>query len=401
MAKLPLKTAEHQIIDLQNRLQEAEDTLEAIRIGAVDALVVKGGDSQEIFTLKSADYMYRMLIESMNQGALTLNFDGTVLYSNKQFSSMLGLPLEKIIGESFFSFVAPEDCRGFENLIKKAKKTDCKIEINLQAARMKKLTVIVSVNTVFQEGELSYLCVVVTDMTERKRAEDAKDEFISVASHQLRTPATSVKQYVNMVLDGMFGDLNNAQKEALHKANTSNERELKIVDDLLKVAQIDAGKIVATKHQVNLDSLLEGVISDMHQQIRRRNQNIKYKAAPEPVLVNVDESLTRMVAENLIDNASKYMPESGTITISTETKNNQAIFKVADQGVGMSIKGSDRQKLFQKFSRQHNSLSVKVGGNGLGLYWVKKVIDLHGGKIAVSSVIGKGTVFTVMLPKNR
>jgi signal transduction histidine kinase len=242
-----------------------------------------------------------------------------------------------------------------------------------------------------------YLCVVVTDMTERKRAEIAKDEFISLASHQLRTPATSVKQYINMVIDGLFGPLNEEQMQALQKANTSNDRELKIVEDLLRVAQIDAGKVILSMQSANLTKLLADVIAEQSAQCQIRDQKLSFIAAKQPVFARIDSNLMRMVAENLIDNASKYMVEGGTIAISVESKANKAIFRVIDEGVG--IAKADTPKLFQKFSRLPNELSVKVGGNGLGLYWVKKVIDLHKAQIDVSSRIGRGTTFTVTLPQ--
>jgi two-component system sensor histidine kinase VicK len=390
-------TSEEKIVELQERLNEAEDTLEAIRVGSVDALVVKGPSEQQIYTLKSADYMYRMLIESMNQGALTLNFDGTILYSNKQFGAMLQAPLEKIIGCDIFSFIAPNDHKLMRNIIKGAKKADLKLELNLLRPGGAKLTVIASATVVSYEENKPYLCVVVTDMTERKQAEEAKDEFISLASHQLRTPATSVKQYIHMVIGGFFGELNEAQRDALIKANDSNERELMIVEDLLKVAQIDAGKVIIKRLQVDLDALLKNIITEQSEQLKLRGQQIHYFSPSQPIIASIDENLMRMVIENLIDNASKYMTDNKTITIKLRSYKSKVELKIIDQGIGM--KKQDISKLFQKFTRLPNSLSIKVGGTGLGLYWAKKVIDLHNAEIIVSSVLGKGTEFTISLPK--
>jgi PAS domain S-box-containing protein len=396
MESVSNKLLQDEIVSLKSRLQEAEDTLEAIRVGAVDAIVVHGETKQQIYTLKSADYMYRMLIESMNQGALTVNFDGTILYSNKQFATMLRLPLTKITGRDIMTFVAEEDQSTIKKLMQ-GRKTDIKVEVGLVGARRTKLTVIASATTVYYEGAKPYLCVVVTDLTERKQAEDAKDEFISLASHQLRTPATSVKQYINMVIDGLFGDLNDDQKAALLRANSSNDRELKVVDDLLRVAQIDAGKVILHSTIVDVRDLIDSVLTEQSIQTEMRQQTLIYNPPLFAVYTYVDVDLMRMVLENLIDNASKYTPAHKTITISLAVDDGQPSISIADQGVGMTKK--DMSKLFQKFSRVPNELSIQVGGNGLGLYWAKKVTDLHGARIVVSSIIGKGTVFTLLLPR--
>jgi PAS domain S-box-containing protein len=397
MAIKSMQSSKQTIDDLQKRLKEAEETLNAIRQGSVDALVVKGNREREIFTLRSADYSYRMLIESMNQGAFTINFDGTILYSNRKLSTMLKTPLEQIIGSDILLFVTPEYQQILKAFMQSKELTEANLEICLQPSRSKKITVIASINTVHQQDVNPYLCVVVTDLTERKQAEVAKDEFISLASHQLRTPATLVKQYINMLIDGLFGELNNVQIEALQKANDGNERELKIVEDLLKVAQIDAGKVALNKSYIDINNLIKQIIAEYKERLEKKDQKIIYDTDSVPVIAHADPSLIRTVIENLIDNASKYMFEKGTITISCEGSDESAVFSIRDEGVGISKK--EMPKLFQKFSRLSNDLSVKVGGNGLGLYWVKRVIDLHASKITVSSTPGKGTTFTVTLPK--
>jgi PAS domain S-box-containing protein len=392
-----IKQSEHQqLLELQERLKEAEDTLDAIRRGAVDALVVSGPNDREIYTLQSADYTYRMLIESMNQGALTISLDGTVLYSNRQFSEMLNIPLERIIGADILSFVVPRDRTLLTPYLGADHHTDLKVELNLQAAQSKQLTVITSATTVHQPGVNPYLCVVITDLTERKQAEDAKDEFISLASHQLRTPATSVKQYINMLIDGLLGELTDAQISALQNANMSNERELRIIEDLLKVAQVDAGKIILSRRQINMNDLLERLVSEQALKVAERRQKVTYIPPPRPITAYVDEYVMYMTLENLFDNASKYMAEGGTITIACQEIEDEVTISITDEGVG--IKKADIPKLFQKFSRLPNELSVQVGGNGLGLYWVKKVMDLHNARIDVRSKIGKGTTFLITLP---
>lgn len=225
----------------------------------------------------------------------------------------------------------------------------------------------------------------------------AKDEFISLASHQLRTPATAVKQYLGMVLEGYVGDINDSQKTMLETAYNSNERQLQIVSDLLRVAKVDAGRVRLTKENIDLVPLIQEVIDELQAKFKQHNQQVVFTKPTDAARATVDKEHLRMVLENIIDNASKYSGKDKTITISVETTESQAIIHIADEGVG--IKPEDQDKLFIKFSRIDNPLSTEVGGSGLGLYWAKKIVDLHGGDISVASEEGKGTTFTIQLPQ--
>ncbi len=225
----------------------------------------------------------------------------------------------------------------------------------------------------------------------------AKDEFISVASHQLRTPATSVKQYIGMVLEGMFGELTEVQEEILSKAYDSNERQLKIVSDLLKVARVDAGKVILRETETDISQLVADVVLEESGIAKERGQEIIFEPATEETVAWVDRDTIRMVFENLIDNASKYSEAGTSIQVNVKSRGNAVQVEIRDEGVGIDQKDSVR--LFEKFSRIHNPLSTQAGGSGLGLYWAKKVVDLHNGTIEVESEVGKGTTFTVSLPK--
>lgn len=226
----------------------------------------------------------------------------------------------------------------------------------------------------------------------------SKDEFISIASHQLRTPATAVKQYVGMLLEGFAGELEGQQRQLLQKAYESNERQLKIVSDLLKVAQVDAGKIMLRKAEVSLNALVGEVIHDLRSVFDGRGQTAEFREPSNEVLLEADAASMRMVLENIIDNASKYSEADTKVTVSIEDDEDYAAIHITDEGVG--IDPATASKLFEKFSRLDNALSTKVGGTGLGLYWAKKIVDLHGGDIIYKANKHPGTTFTVKLPKN-
>lgn len=225
----------------------------------------------------------------------------------------------------------------------------------------------------------------------------SKDEFISIASHQLRTPATGVKQYLGMLREGMFGPLTPAQAEILDRAYESNERQLVIVRDLLKVAQVDGGKVSLHFEGVDMNQLVQYVTRDCADVFKSRKQKLTYHAAKDPVIVSVDADTVRMVVENILDNASKYSEEGKTVDVRVKETKTSIKIRIADQGVGIS--SSEQARLFEKFSRIENILSTKVGGTGLGLYWAKRVIDLHGGSITYSPNKPQGSIFEIVLPK--
>lgn len=225
----------------------------------------------------------------------------------------------------------------------------------------------------------------------------SKDEFISIASHQLRTPATAVKQYLGMVLEGFVGDIDPKQRLMLDKAYENNERQLRIVSDLLKVAQVDAGQVMLRKEAVKLNALLEDVIHDLNGVFKQRHQTVAFHPAETDPETALDLGSIRMVFENLVDNASKYSEEGKQVTISIEENPTEITVRVSDEGVGIHQK--DRSRLFEKFSRFDNPLSTKVGGTGLGLYWANKIIHLHGGTLTYEPNNPHGSSFVVGIPK--
>lgn len=225
---------------------------------------------------------------------------------------------------------------------------------------------------------------------------NAKDVFLSIASHQLRTPATAVKQYIGMVLHGYAGELDDKLRKFLETAYQSNERQLKIVDDLLKVARLDAGHITLHKATTDLVALLREIIADQAETIAIKQQQITLDAAEPAIFVALDGDNIRMVFENLIDNACKYSEEGSPIRIGLSSTDGWVICTIEDKGIGISP--SDQKKLFQKFSRIDDSFTYAPNGSGLGLYWAREIVKLHRGDIRLKSKKGVGSTFEVRLP---
>lgn len=225
----------------------------------------------------------------------------------------------------------------------------------------------------------------------------SKDEFISLASHQLRTPATGVKQYLGLMLEGYSGKLTKPQRQMLETAYESNERQINTVNYLLRVAQADAGKIRLEREKVELVALIEDIIREQQPKFDEKRLEIIFEHSQKRLYATIDKSRMRMVIENLVDNAYKYTPPNKQVVVRAEKGKNTVHITVQDKGVG--IKKADLQRLFQKFSRIENQLSAQAGGTGLGLYWAQKIVNLHEGNIIVKSTPGKGSAFTISFPK--
>lgn len=234
------------------------------------------------------------------------------------------------------------------------------------------------------------------DVTDMHNLDIAKRDFISLASHQLRTPASGVKAFLSLLLEDHAGELNKKQRAFIAKANDSNNRQLEIIDGLLSLASIQSGKISLKKQPIDLRSLLKQSLSH-YQPVRKvKRQRFILNKSKRPVVINVDANHVQMAIDNLISNAIKYTPEKGTITITTRATKTSAYLEVADNGIG--IAKQDLPSLFQKFSRLNNPASQTVGGSGLGLYLAKAIVELHGGSITVRSQLGVGTQFRIKLP---
>lgn len=233
--------------------------------------------------------------------------------------------------------------------------------------------------------------------SQRDRAVDlAKDELLSLASHQLRTPATTVKQYLGMVLQGFAGDINSTQENLLNKAYSGNERQLRIINEMLHVAKIDSGRITLAKQRTNLGELLKEVVAEIRTEADKAGHTLKLQLPKKPVFLTVDDHMLRMSVENLLTNAIKYTLKKGRIVVSLKRTAYHIHISVKDNGIGIAEK--DHPRLYKLFTRLNNKQTQAVSGTGVGLYLAKHLVELHKGHINVQSEPGKGSTFTIILP---
>jgi signal transduction histidine kinase len=233
-------------------------------------------------------------------------------------------------------------------------------------------------------------------LAEEHRLQQAKDELLSLASHQLRTPATGVKQYVGMVMEGFSGEITDEQANLLQQAYKSNERQLQIINEFLYVAKLGSGSLTTSVHRFDVVPLVKDLVKEMQADVDERGHTITVKT-PESTFVYSDEHSLRMIVENLISNAVKYTKKGGKIHVALRKNSGYVTITVKDNGIG--IAKQDMDMLFKQFSRIPNELSNEVNGSGIGLYLAQQLAERNQGSIEVESEEGVGSVFTLRLPQ--
>ncbi|MGI8636539.1 MAG: GAF domain-containing sensor histidine kinase, partial [Segetibacter sp.] len=226
--------------------------------------------------------------------------------------------------------------------------------------------------------------------------DDAKDEFISMASHQLRTPLTSIKGYISMLLEGDLGKLNETQKKALKESFDSSQRMVFLISDFLNVSRIRTGRFIIEPTPTNLCEIVSSELSQLNDMARVRQVSLSFTPPKSFPVVMLDENKIRQVMMNMIDNAIFYTPSGGTITISLEINKQELAFKVIDNGIGVPT--ADKHRLFTKFFRASNAQRARPDGTGLGLFMAQKVVHEQGGKVIFESVETKGSTFCFHFP---
>ncbi len=232
-----------------------------------------------------------------------------------------------------------------------------------------------------------------------KELDETKDDFISMASHQLRTPLTSVKGYLSMVLEGDAGKVTARQRKMLEQAFVSSQRMTYLISDLLNVSRLKTGKFVIERAPTNLVTMVQQELDQLTEAAKGRNLTLVFKPPKVFPDLMLDETKTRQIIMNFVDNAIYYTPAGGTIEIKIADNEQSVEFLVVDSGLGVPKR--DQPHLFTKFYRANNARKARPDGTGLGLFMAKKVIVAQGGAIIFTSQEGKGSIFGFTFPKTR
>lgn len=229
-----------------------------------------------------------------------------------------------------------------------------------------------------------------------KSLDKLKNEFLSIASHQVRTPLSIIKGYISLLRDKKAGDISEQQDHFMKNIQEANDQLINIINDFLNLSRIEQKRMKLEISESDVEKTIEQVLGRLNHEAELKNIKLNFiKEVQDIPKINIDEPKIIEVITNLLDNAIKYSPEKSEIKVTLKKDGDRLKISVTDHGIG--IPEDFRDKLFQKFSRAHNAIQHQPNGNGIGLFLVKKIIDAHHGKLSVSSKEGKGTTLTVYL----
>ena len=347
------------------------------------------------------------LLESIGDGVIGTDQDGRIMLMNKTAEDLLGFASHEIMGTTITEVVKIVDNKGAEVplyrrpmvlALSSGEKTGVPIGKTYYYLRKdgSKFPAGITVTPYVWENKIIGTIVVFRDITLEKSVDQAKTEFVSLASHQLKTPLTSINWYVEMLLSGDAGKITDEQKEFLKEISQGSERMVDLVNSLLNVSRIELGTFAVDPELVSLAETAESVIKELVPMITEKSLKINTKFA-KLKKIKLDPKLIRIVFQNLLSNAVKYTPEKGQVSVEIEADKTNATIKISDTGYGIPKK--DQIKIFTKMFRADNVKVKDMTGTGLGLYLVKSIVEQSaGGEIWFESVENKGTTFYVSIP---
>ena len=372
-----------QIEDLRMRLEEAEETLRAIRKGEVDALVVSGPQGDRVYTLKGAEQPYRVFVETMNEGAVTLGPDGTILYCNSRFGELVKEPIERIIGSEIVRFIAPTDTGSFESAFQTGTEGSSKVEILLKGGDGQLIPVILSLCPL-ESDDVRCICMVVMDLTERKRAEEQLKESEKQLKHlasQLLTAQEDERRRVAHDIHDSLGSQLSAVKFRVEDFFKMMPGASESITSALQEAIDESRRIQMDLHPSILDDL--GIAPALAWFCRKFETTYPLKIERE---VAIKESELPQSLEKAI------------YRISQEAFNNIAKHSQANQARLSLQKNSNTVELIIQDNGQGFEFTVDTSRKGLGLSSMRERAEVSGGTFSIESAQGKGTIIRASWP---
>ncbi len=338
-------------------------------------------------------------VENINEGVVVLNRKRRIIIWNHYMAGLSELPEEDAVDQPsykiFFSRLGLKQLTRFiYSDPDKQKNITQPIEEVLVRSDGSKLWIACSISfDVNEDNKLRDMIIVIRNVTAEKALMRAKNEFLSLTTHELRTPLAAVKGYLSMARTSSIPA--SSQKRYLNKAYDATERLVGLVEELFDVVRIDENRVELAVEAISLHDVVLQCIEHLSQKAQSKNIPLIYTAGSN-IVVWADRAKTQHIIDNLVDNAIKYTPAKGTITLSIETRDTDAVVMIHDTGVGIPVHSYDR--IFDRFVRVDNPLRIKAGGAGLGLYIVKNLVELQQGKVWLTSEVGKGSTFYFSLP---
>ncbi|HEY2917699.1 MAG TPA: ATP-binding protein [Candidatus Binatia bacterium] len=440
-----------QVAELEAQLGEAQNVLQAIYNREVDAVVVRSAGGEQVFTLQAAEHPYRVMVETMSEGAVTLSQDGTVLHCNCAFAQLLGRPLQELIGSCFAAWVKDQDQACYVECLQNSAEPR---RSNLQLVRAdgEALPVQLACSPLNLDDLPGAICVIVLDLTEQKRrlaleieqqagqareqalrhrqeelerlnreledinrgmvslyaeldekakelrrADEIKTRFLSNMSHEFRTPVNSIFALSQLLLDHVDGELTGEQEKQVGFIRKAADSLLDLVNDLLDLAKIRAGKLEV--HPVEFDAA--NLFSALRGMLRSLQVNpgvtLVFEEPEDIPALYTDEGKVSQILRNFISNGLKFT-ECGEVRVSARHNEGSGTVTFTVSDTGMGIAPQDHWRIFEEFTQLENPAQSHFKGTGLGLPLCRNLAELLGGRIELESEVGVGSKFSVTLP---
>lgn len=411
------------IKELENRLEESEQLIQAIRNGEVDAFAIGDGKNSEVYTLQTGDYAYRILVEEFAEGALNVSEDGLVVYTNSYFCKLLGLSDEKLLGKYFIDLVHPDSADTFGQIFALGlSKGKSKGEIRLKGPRSS-IPVYISLTSL--QPKLPTIGIIITDLSRQKEHEktilkyqaelEANNHkltqnnaelasFAYIASHDMQEPLRKIQTFATRLIDMESERLSNVAKDHLRRMQTAASRMQALIEDLLIYSRTNA---VERKYEdTDLNTIVDEVKNDMTEELQVKNAVVK---VDEMCRASVIPFQFRQLLYNLLSNSLKFarpgiapivriagkVAQGRKLKVAGLSENlDYCHISISDNGIGFEQQYSKR--IFELFQRLHGRTEFK--GTGIGLAIVKKIVDNHNGIITAHSEPDKGATFDIYIP---
>ena len=413
------------IEELENRLAESEQLIEAIKAGEVDAFAISSNNEAEIYTLQSGDYAYRVLIEEFGEGAVNLTEEGLIVYTNTYFYELIKLPYENVIGNSFFDFIHPDSKQTFNDLFALAMKGRSKGEINLL---VNETVIPVYISLASLQPKLATVGIIISDLTEKKKNEEvilkyqqeleAKNlelmqsntdlaSFTYIASHDLREPLRKIQTFSNRILDKEYNVFSSGTKNYFDRILAATTRMQNLITALLNYSRTNTSEIIYIP--TDLNTIVQEEKNSLSELIETTGTVIEISSLPT---VDIIPEQFNQLFSNLIINAIKYRKRDVRPVIKIDAHREHANeipvndvslenteywhIKIADNGIGFEQQYAD--KIFELFQRLHGKSEFE--GTGIGLAICKRIVQNHHGFITAVGEPGVGSAFNIYLPVN-
>jgi PAS domain S-box-containing protein len=396
--------------NIETKLIERARDLEQNKSAILNILEDLQADKKSLAEDKVKD---EALLASIGEGVVAIDSEGKIILINHVAEQMLGLNAEQVMDNVFFEIwnvldekenLVPEAERPITAALKGKTTTTKTTFYYLVSKKQIKFPVAITVSPVILDNKIIGAVEVFRDITKENEIDKAKTEFISLASHQLRTPLTAIGWYIEEILSEELGGLNTEQKDYVTQVKESTQRMIRLVNDLLNVSQLETGYLSLAPEPTDLVKLIQNVIDEETVIAKASNCQLNFVKQKVPQ-INTDPALIRQVLTNLLSNAVKYSAvkcssENGgaycTVEIKITMQEPDIVISVADSGLG--IPAGVQSRIFEKFFRADNVSKLTTEGTGLGLYISKLIVETLGGKIWFESKVNKGTIFTFTLP---